>query len=87
MEPALFRGVVDEFSQVSEVLELACERRLTAVDASPGMLARNRAQSNDPAVRYIEAVSFPGNPTDGTTRCSSRASAGPWLGRADPARR
>lgn len=74
MEPALVRQVVDEFAPVGDLLELACgegaftrelvrhARTLTAVDASPAMLARNRAQMEDAAVRYVQADLFSWQP-------------------------
>jgi SAM-dependent methyltransferase len=61
-----------------DVLELGCgnglwtrwiaprSSRLIAVDASPTMLARNRAWVEDPAVVYVEADVFSWTPAHGT---------------------
>jgi demethylmenaquinone methyltransferase/2-methoxy-6-polyprenyl-1,4-benzoquinol methylase len=64
------RAVVDDLRPAGEVLELACgagwfTRELahhadvvTAVDASPQMLARNRREVDAPNVRYVAADVF-----------------------------
>jgi SAM-dependent methyltransferase len=70
----LDRALVDEFNPTGDVLELACgtgaytrelvrhARSLTAVDASPRMLAINRERLGDPKVRYVQADLFSWEP-------------------------
>jgi SAM-dependent methyltransferase len=70
VEAKLWRSIIDELRPRGRVLELACgpgcftrelarhAESVTAVDASPQMLARNRAEVARPHVRYIEADIF-----------------------------
>jgi demethylmenaquinone methyltransferase/2-methoxy-6-polyprenyl-1,4-benzoquinol methylase len=74
ISPGECRALVDELRPVGEVLELACgpggftrelarhARSVTAVDASPQMLARNRLEVGAPNVRYVEADLFAWEP-------------------------
>jgi SAM-dependent methyltransferase len=64
------RALVDEFAPTGDVLELACgpgaftrelarhARTVTAVDASPRMLERNRQEVDDCRVTYVQADLF-----------------------------
>jgi SAM-dependent methyltransferase len=72
--PALARRLVERFAPSGDVLELACgpggftrelvrhARSLTAVDASPRMLERNRTEVGDDRVEYIHADLFDWRP-------------------------
>jgi demethylmenaquinone methyltransferase/2-methoxy-6-polyprenyl-1,4-benzoquinol methylase len=74
ISPRECRSLVDELRPVGEVLELACgpggftrelarhARSVTAIDASPQMLARNRLEVGAPNVRYVEADLFAWEP-------------------------
>lgn len=67
MPSEVSRALVDEFAPTEDVLELACgngaftrellryARTVTAVDASPRMLERNRQEVGDPRVTYVHA--------------------------------
>ncbi|MGA9860175.1 MAG: methyltransferase domain-containing protein [Solirubrobacteraceae bacterium] len=69
--------VLARFRPRGDVLELACgtglwtrrlvdyDTRVTAVDASPEVLAINRARVGDPTVRYVEADLFEWTPEPG----------------------
>jgi SAM-dependent methyltransferase len=68
--PDLCRALVEEFRPAGDVLELACgtgvftrelvrhARSVTAVDASPRMLAINHTRINDPRVTYVQGDVF-----------------------------
>jgi demethylmenaquinone methyltransferase/2-methoxy-6-polyprenyl-1,4-benzoquinol methylase len=68
--PDACQALVDAIQPSGDVLELACgtgaftgeiarhARTLTAVDASPRMLAINRERVNDPKVAYVQADIF-----------------------------
>ena len=70
MASEVARDLVDEFAPSGDVLELACgsgrftrwlvrhARTVTAVDASPRMLERNRREVGDDRVAYVEADLF-----------------------------
>jgi demethylmenaquinone methyltransferase/2-methoxy-6-polyprenyl-1,4-benzoquinol methylase len=72
----LLDAVVDELAPRGDVLELACgpggftralarhASSLTAVDGSPAMLARNRAQFGADEVTFVEADLFAWEPDD-----------------------
>lgn len=74
MPGGLARALIDEFAPSGDVLELACgngaftrelvrhARTVTAVDASPRMLERNRREVDDSRVTYIEADIFDWQP-------------------------
>ncbi len=74
MASAVARGLVDEFAPTGDVLELACgngaftrelvrhARTVTAVDASPRMLERNRREVSDRRVTYVHADLFDWQP-------------------------
>ena len=74
MKPEVASALVEEFKPTGEVLELACgdgaftrelarqARTLTAIDASPRMLARNREQLAPASVKYINADLFSWTP-------------------------
>jgi demethylmenaquinone methyltransferase/2-methoxy-6-polyprenyl-1,4-benzoquinol methylase len=74
MDPATLRAVVDELAPRGDVLEIACgpgsvTRELvrhadsvTAIDASPRMLERNRTETGARSVRYVEADVFEWQP-------------------------
>jgi demethylmenaquinone methyltransferase/2-methoxy-6-polyprenyl-1,4-benzoquinol methylase len=67
MPPTMAAEIIDRLKPTGDVLELACgpggftrelvrhADHLTALDASPAMLDRNRASVCDPQVTYIEA--------------------------------
>lgn len=69
-ETAALEDVLRRFDPRGDVLELACgtglwtrhlvtyDARVTAVDASPEVLAINQARVGDPSVRYIETDLF-----------------------------
>ena len=73
-ETALLRSALDAFRPAGDVLELACgtglwterlataARSVTAVDASPEMLAINRERVRNPALRYVQADLFAWRP-------------------------
>jgi demethylmenaquinone methyltransferase/2-methoxy-6-polyprenyl-1,4-benzoquinol methylase len=66
----LWRALIDDLHPTGRVLELACgpggftrelarhAASVTAVDASPQMLARNRTEVGQPNVHYVEADIF-----------------------------
>jgi SAM-dependent methyltransferase len=70
MAADLRRALMEEFRPIGDVLELACgtgfftreivrhARSVTAIDASPRMLAINRARVDDPKVRYVRGDLF-----------------------------
>jgi demethylmenaquinone methyltransferase/2-methoxy-6-polyprenyl-1,4-benzoquinol methylase len=74
MAPKFVAEVVDEIGPSGDALELACGtgvftrelvrrvRSLTAIDASPKMLERNREMVRTPAVHYVEADLFAWQP-------------------------
>ena len=74
MANELARTLIDEFAPTGDVLELACgngtftrellrhARTVTAVDASPRMLERNRREVADDRVVYVEADIFDWQP-------------------------
>jgi demethylmenaquinone methyltransferase/2-methoxy-6-polyprenyl-1,4-benzoquinol methylase len=74
MDQTVARALVDELRPIGDVLELACgaghftrelvrhARSVTAVDASPRMLARNQKQVADPKVTYVNADLFAWTP-------------------------
>jgi SAM-dependent methyltransferase len=74
MDPATLRAVVDEFAPRGDVLEIACgsgsitrelvrhAASVTAIDASPRMLERNRIETAARTVRYVEADVFDWQP-------------------------
>jgi SAM-dependent methyltransferase len=90
---ALCRALIDEFRPEGDVLELACgtgiftaeivrhARSLTAVDASPRMLAINRRRCNDPKVTYVNADIFTWRPD----RAYDAVFFGAWLSHVPPA--
>jgi demethylmenaquinone methyltransferase/2-methoxy-6-polyprenyl-1,4-benzoquinol methylase len=69
-EPGFYGALVDRLRPTGDVLEFACgpggftrelaryARSVTAVDASPQMLARNAAEVAETNVRYLEADIF-----------------------------
>jgi len=75
-EVTAVRMALSHFHPDGDVLELACgtglwtqqllasARRITAVDASPEMLALNRERLHSPAVRYIQADLFAWKPEE-----------------------
>jgi demethylmenaquinone methyltransferase/2-methoxy-6-polyprenyl-1,4-benzoquinol methylase len=75
MPADLGRSLVEAIDPYGDVLELACgtgfftrelvrhARSVTAVDASPRMLAINRSRVGDPKVTYIQADLFAWSPT------------------------
>jgi SAM-dependent methyltransferase len=93
ISPALCRALIDEFRLEGDVLELACgtgiftaeivrhARSLTAVDASPRMLAINRRRCNDPRVTYVNADIFTWRPD----RAYDAVFFGAWLSHVPPA--
>jgi SAM-dependent methyltransferase len=70
----LGRSIIDEFRPTGNVLELACgpgvytadlarwADAVTAVDASPRMIARARSRVGDPKVTYVQADIFEWRP-------------------------
>jgi demethylmenaquinone methyltransferase/2-methoxy-6-polyprenyl-1,4-benzoquinol methylase len=74
MQAELGRPLVDEFRPTGSVLELACgngfftseivryAQSVTAVDASPRMLAINQSRVDSPSVTYVEADIFAWQP-------------------------
>jgi SAM-dependent methyltransferase len=74
LDHRLFGTLVDELNPTGAVLELACgpggftrelarhAASVTAVDASPTMLARNQAEVGQPNVRYVAADIFEWEP-------------------------
>ena len=93
MSAELTRALVDEFSLTGDVAELACgtgaytgelarhARSLTAVDASPRMLAINRERLGDPKVTYVQADLFSWEPD----RVYDGVFFGFWLSHVPPA--
>ena len=88
----LVRAVVDEFAATGDVLELACgsgtftrelvrhARTVTAVDASPRMLERNRTEVADGKVTYVNADIFDWRPE----RAYDAVFFGFWLSHVPP---
>jgi SAM-dependent methyltransferase len=74
MASELVRALIDEFAPTGDVLELACgnggftrelvrhARTVTAIDASPRMLERNRREVGDSRVTYVKADIFDWQP-------------------------
>jgi demethylmenaquinone methyltransferase/2-methoxy-6-polyprenyl-1,4-benzoquinol methylase len=74
VDPRFYGVLVDELAPAGDVLELACgpggftrelarhARSVTAVDASPRMLARNEREVASPNVRYVAADLFAWTP-------------------------
>jgi SAM-dependent methyltransferase len=74
MASELARALIDEFAPAGDVLELACgngsftrelvrhARTVTAIDASPRMLERNRLEVADSKVTYVNANIFDWQP-------------------------
>ena len=70
MKPEVCRALIDEFRPTGDVLELACgtgaytadiarhAQSVTAVDASPRMLAINKRRCANPKVTYVNADIF-----------------------------
>jgi SAM-dependent methyltransferase len=91
--PAVIRALVDEFRPEGDVLEVACgegtftrellrhARSVTALDASPGMLARNRRQTRARIIRYVETDIFEWVPD----RVYDAAFFSNWLSHVPPA--
>jgi demethylmenaquinone methyltransferase/2-methoxy-6-polyprenyl-1,4-benzoquinol methylase len=94
LSQAIARDLVDELAPTGDVLEIACgpgrftaelarhAARVTAIDASPLMLERNRTEVASPNVSYIEADIFdwrPAQPYDVVF-------FGYWLSHVPPAR-
>jgi SAM-dependent methyltransferase len=91
--PELCRALIDEFRPEGDVLELACgtglftaeivrhARTLTAVDASPRMLAINRRRCDNPKVTYVNADIFTWQPD----REYDAVFFGAWLSHVPPA--
>jgi demethylmenaquinone methyltransferase/2-methoxy-6-polyprenyl-1,4-benzoquinol methylase len=87
------RPLVEEFAPAGHVLELACgtggftrelvrhAQSVTAVDASPRMLAINRKQLDDPKVTYVHADIFAWAPD----RAYDVVFFGFWLSHVPPA--
>lgn len=94
MARELSRALVDEFAPAGHVLELACgngaftrelvrhARTVTAVDASPRMLERNRREVGDSRVTYVNADIFGWQPE----RWYDAAFFGFWLSHVPPDR-
>jgi demethylmenaquinone methyltransferase/2-methoxy-6-polyprenyl-1,4-benzoquinol methylase len=92
MEQTVGRALVDELRPIGDVLELACgdgaftrelvrhARSVTAVDASPHMLARNQAQVADPQITYVNADVFAWTPD----RAYDAVFFGFWLSHVPP---
>jgi demethylmenaquinone methyltransferase/2-methoxy-6-polyprenyl-1,4-benzoquinol methylase len=86
------RALVDELRSTGDVLELACgpgmftrelarhARTLTAIDASPQMLARNRREVADSSIRYVEGDVFTWEPD----RVYDTVFFGFWLSHVPP---
>jgi demethylmenaquinone methyltransferase/2-methoxy-6-polyprenyl-1,4-benzoquinol methylase len=91
--PDLCRALIDEFRPEGDVLELACgtgiftaeivryARSLTAVDASPRMLAINRQRCNNAKISYVNADIFAWRPD----RAYDAVFFGAWLSHVPPA--
>ena len=74
MASEMGRALIEEFAPAGDVLELACgngrftrelvrhARTVTAVDASPRMLERNRREVGDNRVTYVNADIFDWHP-------------------------
>ena len=93
MKPELSRALIDELRPAGDVLELACgtgyftdeivrhARSVTAVDASPRMLAINERRVADPRVTYVNADIFAWQPD----RSCDTVFFGAWLSHVPPA--
>jgi 2-polyprenyl-3-methyl-5-hydroxy-6-metoxy-1,4-benzoquinol methylase len=76
-EAAAVKAALSSFRPAGRILELACgtgiwteqllpsASQITAVDASPEMLAINAARVRSPLVRYVQSDLFEWRPTDG----------------------
>lgn len=74
MKPEVCRALIEEFRPTGDVLELACgtgaftaeivrhAQSVTAVDASPRMLAINKKRLDDPKVTYVNVDIFAWQP-------------------------
>ena len=92
MATELARALVDEFAPTGDVLELACgngaftrqlvrhARTVTALDASPAMLERNRQEVADSRVTYVDADIFAWRPE----RSYDAVFFGFWLSHVPP---
>ena len=92
MKAEVCRALVEEFRPTGDVLELACgtgyftseivrhARSVTAVDASPRMLAINRRRLDDPKVTYVNADIFAWEPD----RAYDAVFFGFWLSHVPP---
>jgi SAM-dependent methyltransferase len=92
MDQTVARALVDELGPIGDVLELACgdgaftrelvrrARSVTAVDASPRMLARNQEQVGGPRVTYVNADLFAWTPD----RTYDAVFFGFWLSHVPP---
>jgi len=92
MNPEVCRALIDEFRPTGDVLELACgtgaftgdivqhAQSLTAVDASPRMLAINRRRVNDSKVTYVTSDIFAWEPD----RAYDAVFFGFWLSHVPP---
>ncbi len=93
MDQTVARALVDELRPIGDVLELACgaghftselvrhARSVTAVDASPRMLARNQERVADANVTYVHADLFAWTPD----RAYDVVLFGFWLSHVPPA--
>jgi demethylmenaquinone methyltransferase/2-methoxy-6-polyprenyl-1,4-benzoquinol methylase len=94
LSPAVARDLVDELAPTGSVLEIACgpgmftaelarhATHVTAIDASPQMLKRNRTEVGAPNVDYIEADIFHWRPS----RHYDVVFFGFWLSHVPPTR-
>ena len=92
MKAEVIRALIDEFRPIGDVIELACgtgyftseivrhARSVTAVDASPRMLAINRRRLDDPKVTYVNADIFAWEPD----RAYDAVFFGFWLSHVPP---
>jgi SAM-dependent methyltransferase len=93
IKPELFRALIDELRPAGDVLELACgtgfftaeivrhAQSVTAVDASPRMLAINERRVANPRVTYLNADIFAWQPD----RAYDLVFFGTWLSHVPPA--
>jgi SAM-dependent methyltransferase len=93
LRPPYLGAVIDELSPAGDVLELACgtgyftaeivrhARSVTAVDASPRMLAINERRVANPRVMYVNADIFAWQPD----RAYDTVFFGAWLSHVPPA--
>ena len=92
MKPQLCRVLIDERSPAGDVLELACgtgyftaeivrhAQSVTALDASPRMLAINERRVANPTVTYVNADTFAWQPD----RSYHTVFFGAWLSHVPP---